>query len=92
MDHAMMARMDSIDVALDSLSKVMNGATGTRKVNAMAAMLNVIVGHHREMHRMMHRSDQRMLGMAGGHDGGRCDTMQRADSDSAAAPTGHQHH
>jgi len=53
-NHAMMARMDSLGARLDSLTRVMNQATGSSKVDAMAEVLTALVGHHLEMQRHMH--------------------------------------
>lgn len=91
MDPGMMARMDSMDVALDSLAKIMNATTGTRKVNAMAAVLNTMVGHHLEMRRAMRHTEPAMHGMAGGRAGAGCAMMQSAGPDSTAAPGDNQH-
>jgi hypothetical protein len=55
MNHAMMARMDTMDARLDSLAKLMNRATGTRRINAMAEILSTMVAHHLEMRREMHQ-------------------------------------
>lgn len=54
MDHAMMARMDSLGARLDSLTRVMNRVTGPSKMNAMAEVLTALVDHHLEMRRHMH--------------------------------------
>lgn len=88
----MMARMDSLDVALDSLAKIMNATTGTRKVNAMAAVLNAMVGHHLEMRRAMRHAESGGHGMAGGRPGAGCAMMQSAGPDSTAAPGDSQRH
>jgi hypothetical protein len=56
MDETMMARMDSLDARLDSLQQRMNKASGSRKVNAVADLLNALVDQHREMHRMMRQA------------------------------------
>lgn len=52
----MMKMMEASEVRLDQLVQVMNGATGQKKVDAMAAVINEIVaqrkmmrGHMREM-------------------------------------------
>lgn len=66
MDHAMMMRMDSLGARLDSLTKVMNRASGSRKVDAMAAVLTTLVSDHREMQRHMHERMMREHGMGGG--------------------------
>jgi hypothetical protein len=47
--------MDAMDVRLDSLAQVMNQARGAARVDAMAALLNLMIAHHREMRREMHR-------------------------------------
>jgi hypothetical protein len=67
MNHAMMARMDSLGARLDSLTRVMNRVTGPSKVNAMAEVLTTLVGHHLEMQRHMH--ERMMGGGSGGHSG-----------------------
>jgi hypothetical protein len=90
MDQAMMARMDSLDVALDSLTKVMNAATGTRKTKAMAAVLNNLVARHLEMRRAMRHSMGCPAGMGGkasGCAGGGCGMMQGPGTDSVTAGT-----
>jgi hypothetical protein len=100
MDHGMAMRMDSMDLALDSLAKVMNTSSGTRKVNAMAALLNGMLAHHREMRRSMRdgsmdRGEESgmpgMSGMGGGHEGRPCDKMVMPGSDSSAKPEHHDH-
>ncbi len=68
MNHAMMARMDSLGARLDSLTRVMSQATGTRKVDAIAEVLTTLVGHHLEMQRHMHEG--MMGGGSGGHEEG----------------------
>jgi hypothetical protein len=80
MDHRMMARMDSLDARLDSLTRVMASASGTRKINAMSAVLSALVAQHLAMHRMMH---EHMMGMMG---------MPAAQGDSTAAPDDHHDH
>jgi proteasome assembly chaperone (PAC2) family protein len=92
MDSGMMMRMDSTDAALDSLTKIMNSTTGTRKVNAMATVLNTMVGHHREMHRAMRNAEPGMHGMTGGRPGAGCAMMQSPGPDSTAAPGVNQDH
>ncbi len=67
MNHAMMARMDSLGARLDSLTRVMNQATGSRKVDAMAAVLTALVGHHLEMQRHMHEGMMNRGGGGGQH-------------------------
>jgi hypothetical protein len=100
MDHGMAMRMDSMDLALDSLAKVMNTSTGTRKVNAMAGLLNAMLAHHREMRRSMQEGSMEggeesgmpgMSGMGGGHEGRPCEKMATPGSDSTAKPDHHDH-
>jgi hypothetical protein len=94
MDSASMARMDSLTTKLDSLRRVMNGASGARKTAAMAAMLDAMVEHHLEMRREMQRKmDDRSGGAMGGMAQPGCDKMGGAAADSAPAggPQQHQH-
>jgi len=56
----MTAMRDSADARLDSLVRAMNAATGSRKVDAMAAVINELVDERRTMREhmrgmMMHR-------------------------------------
>ena len=97
MDHAMMMRMDSMDIRLDSLAMAMNRATGTRKINAMVGLLNTIVQEHQQMRQSMHKGPMNMCGMAGmsGTASGRepepCDNMQMPGTDSGGSKPDHQH-
>lgn len=96
MDHAMMARMDSLDARLDSLTAQMRSARGDRKLGPMSEILLMLVDHQREMRQAMH---QRMMGgeqgMGAGHQAGArsgqmdC-PMVRPDSTPAAGGA-HQH-
>lgn len=52
--HAMMMRMDSVGQRLDSLTQVMQRATGQRKVDAIAAVVATMVAEQRAMQRHMH--------------------------------------
>lgn len=52
--RAMMATMDSLNRRLDSLVGLMNRAPGSRKVTAMAEVINELVAQRKEMHRHMH--------------------------------------
>lgn len=81
MGHAMMARMDSLGARLDSLTRAMNEATGSRKVNAMAEVLTTLVGHHLEMQRHMHEG---MMGGGGAGEHGQA----RAGKDCPKAGSG----
>ena len=83
---AMKARMDSMDARLDSLAGVMNRAKGTARTDAMAGILNMMVSHHREMRREMHRG---MMEPGKTED---CGTHRGAMPDSGRAGRGqHQH-
>jgi hypothetical protein len=101
MDHAMMARMDTVDARLDSLAKVMSRATGTRKVDAMSALLSALVAQRLDMRRMMHEHmmgqmgmpEMRGMGGASGMmpmDGANCPPAARPDSARSHDPT-HDH-
>ena len=61
-----MARMravrDSADARLDSLVRAMNSASGDRKVQAMAAVINELVAERRMMHQHMR---EMMMGHGG---------------------------
>lgn len=57
---SMMARMEESDRRLDELVSTMNSATGSAKVDAIAAVVNELVAQHRQMHQHM------MGGMRGG--------------------------
>lgn len=93
MDSAMMARMDSVTSSLDSLRRVMNGASGARKTQAMAAILDALVQHHEEMQRHIHDA---MAGHGpdamGGKGPNRCCKMGAGAADSGATGGQHQHH
>ena len=63
----MTAIHDSADARLDSLVRAMNGASGTRKVDAMAVVINELVDQRRTMREhmrgmMMHRPHPGMTG------------------------------
>jgi hypothetical protein len=49
----MTAMRDSADTRLDSLVRAMNAASGNRKVDAMAAVINELVDQRRMMHEHM---------------------------------------
>lgn len=52
--RAMMATMDSLNRRLDSLVGLMNRAPGSRKVTAMADVINELVAQRKGMQRHMH--------------------------------------
>ena len=65
----MMAEMESMDAKLDSLVAAMNAATGEDKVNAMAEVLEELVGQRKAMREKMQQRHMRMMqGMEGMHD------------------------
>ncbi len=99
MDHAMMARMDSLDARMDSLTRVMQRASGTRKINAMSELLSMLTAHHLDMRRMMHEhmmGQMDMPGMSGNTgtmmrmDGSGCTPAAPKDSATSRDPM-HQH-
>lgn len=51
MDHhkEMMAKMEAMDARLDELVKKMNAATGSKKTDAAAAVINELVAQRRQM-------------------------------------------
>lgn len=87
MNHAMMMRMDSLGARLDSLTRVMNQASGTRKVNAMAEVVTALVTHHLEMQRHMHENMMGRGGMGGEHSSGK---SEKRDSTPGGTPE-HNH-
>ena len=66
-DESGMAQMrmmrDSTDARLDSLVRAMNSATGDRKVQAMAGVINELVNERRMMHQHMREMMQGHGGM-----------------------------
>ena len=66
MHEQMMSEMKKADATLDALVKDMNSATGTAKVDAVAAVVAELVRQHKAMHEdmggMMH---QQMMGGRG---------------------------
>jgi len=49
----MMARVDAMDARLDELVKKMNAATGNKKANATAAVINELVAQRKQMREQM---------------------------------------
>ena len=45
----MMAKMEAADARLDELVKTMNAATGSKKTNAVAAVINELVAQRKQM-------------------------------------------
>jgi len=63
---AMMARMDSSNARLATLTEAMNKATGSKKTEAMAAVINAMVQDRLAMQAMMHQMHSHMESMMGG--------------------------
>jgi len=87
----MMSMMDSADARLDRLVGTMNKTTGSRKVQAMAAVINEMVAQRKTM-----RTHARQMMMGNGMGGGRnMQTMKPTSPDTApspAKPDTAQHH
>jgi hypothetical protein len=73
----MMAKMEAMDARLDDLVKKMNAATGSRKSDAVAAVVNELVAQRKQMREQMmgmmpemmkHMSDHMRRGMMKGMD------------------------
>lgn len=62
---AMMAKMDSSNVRIASLTEAMNSATGSKKTEAMAAVVNALVQDRLAMQGMMHQMHSQMMGGMG---------------------------
>jgi hypothetical protein len=45
----MMAKMEAMDARLDELVKTMNATTGSKKTNAVAAVLNELIAQRKQM-------------------------------------------
>ena len=73
---AMMAKMDSANVQIAALTETMNKASGSKKTDAMAALLNAMVQDRlmlQGMVKMMHTHMEKQMmggGMMGGHGAG----------------------
>jgi hypothetical protein len=62
----MMAKMDSSNARIASLTEAMNKATGSKKTEAMAAVINAMVQDRLAMQAMMHQMHSQMMGGMGG--------------------------
>lgn len=71
----MMAKMDAMDSRLDDLVKRMNAATGSKKPDAVAAVINELVAQRKQMREqmmamqpemMMHMMEHMRMGMMKG--------------------------
>jgi hypothetical protein len=54
------AQMKTEDAELDKLVQQMNSATGQKKVDAIAALLNKLVEQHKMMHEKMEKRSEKM--------------------------------
>lgn len=57
----MMARMEAMDARLDELVKKMNAATGGKKTNAAAAVINELVAQRKQMREQMMAMQPEMM-------------------------------
>lgn len=80
--------MDSLNHHLDSLVDRMNRTSGSQKVNAMAAVINELVGQRKRMQERMHRMMEREDMMEEKDDS----SSLRARPRGAAPDTGHAAH
>ena len=86
----MMSMMDSADARLDRLVSTMNTATGSRKVPAMAAVINELVAQRKAMRTHARQMMMGPDGMMGNGAGGRPHMMQNmrpASPGTAPTPT-----
>jgi hypothetical protein len=68
----MMAQMEESNRRLDELVSSMNSATGSAKVDAIAAVVNELVAQHRQMHEHMRsQMHEHMMGGRPGMKGGK---------------------
>lgn len=106
MDESMMAhhkemtaRMEAMDARLDALVKKMNAASGSRKADAAAAVINELVGQRKQMRDQMmamqpemmrHMAAHMRMGMMKGME----DCMSKCPMMKGAAPAkdGHSEH
>ena len=85
MDSSRMVEMRRMEARLDSLTEVMNQASGNRRIEAIRAVVNALVEQHRAMREMMR---SRMGGM-------RMEGMEKrkmAPADSGAADADEHEH
>ncbi len=81
----MMAHMQASDAQLDALLAEMNGATGEKKVEAMAALLNRLMQERKEMHHNM--AGMQMMGQMMGMGTRQGQPQQQSGSDHATHGT-----
>jgi hypothetical protein len=58
----MQQEMAAMDARLEGLVQQMNAATGEERIDAMAAVINELIEHRREMHEMMMEMGPGMMG------------------------------
>ncbi len=88
-DHAQMAEMHqkmdaemkAQDAELDKLVAAMNSATGEKKVDAIAAVVNKLVEQRKAMHEKMGAMHENMQGGMMKHD------MMKGKTESSPSPT-----
>jgi hypothetical protein len=81
-----MMMADSMDARLDTLVSAMNKASGDKKVQAMAAVINELVAQRKTMRAHMHQMmDSGGMRRRGGH---MMDTRKRTDTTAAPDTSG----
>ncbi len=87
----MMAKMEAADARLDGLVKTMNAATGSKKTNAVAAVINELVAQRKQMRddmmamqpeMMKHMMEHMAMGMMKGME----DSMAKCPMMKTVAP------
>ena len=63
----MMAKMEAMDARVDELVKTMNAATGSKKTNAVAAVINELVAQRKQMREHMMAMHPEMMKHMMGH-------------------------
>ena len=92
MGSEMMVRMDSLDARLDSLRVAMGRVTGSRKIYAIARLLDALVVQHLEMHREMRESMRASEAMHGiMREGGDSAMADCAAGEAGTEPGAHDH-
>lgn len=86
-----MSMMDSADARLDRLASIMNQTTGSRKVQAMAAVINEMMAQRKMMRRharQMMTTPNAMMGPGTGGGRSMMQNMRPVSPDPAHAPAG----
>jgi predicted transcriptional regulator len=88
----MMAKMEAIDARLDELVKRMNAATGSKKPDAVAAVINELVAQSKQMReQMMAMQPEMMEHMRMGMMRGMEDSMSKCPMMKSMAPARDAH-